>query len=230
MATATKTRIPKPAVNGEHEADPSGMQSVTGEMTTLRVRFIGITPLIQHSTRGMDLGWDSGDESVKKTAKKSKTKEAVCEEGTYPIGDGTYYHPGESFRSAAIDAVTGTKIGKQSAPALLMSSFFVVTERPILIDSKNGKPLTKYGTDERYGRNPSTGGAVLCVRPIWQEWACEVEFEYDAAFIHEKSILQSLALAGVKVGIGILRPMPSKKNKNRGKGGRYGKFRVEIVK
>ena len=54
-------------------------------------------------------------------------------------------------------------------------------------------------------------------RAIFPEWACEIEVEFVANLIKERSIANLLAAAGAIIGIGDWRPQ---------KGGSYGKFAV----
>lgn len=204
-----------------------------GTMHNVTVRMNGVTPLMQNRVRGLSRDDSSGGLGQSKK-KENPTAEQEADSATYRDDDGDCYHPGDAFRSAVIDAVTGTKIGSgktaKSAPDIFRTSFFVLTERPKLIDPKTQKPLKKYRIDLRPVVNPNTSGAILRARPAWDSWACDVEFEYDPNMLNTDTILQSLNLAGARVGVGELRPLPKKKNKNRGNGGRFGKFKAEIVK
>lgn len=54
-------------------------------------------------------------------------------------------------------------------------------------------------------------------RPIFPEWACEIEIEYISSLIREGQVINLLGAAGKIGGIGDWRPQ---------KGGSYGKFRI----
>src|SRR5205085_2850691 len=90
-----------------------------GQMETIRVKFIGLTPLLQQSAA---VPLDSVDPSAMVAGKKTHMSGAEeAEYGAYKTEDGQYYHPGAAFRDAVIDAVTGIKIGKKAAPGLFTS-------------------------------------------------------------------------------------------------------------
>src|SRR3990167_7612846 len=178
-----------------------------------------------------------------KAAPKEPTDEELCELATYPAPGGKFYHPASAFRSAAIDVAENTgasypvvgaskRVRMQRVDDVLRSAFFNLEEEAILVNPKTGVPLTEYRHDKRIARNQNAGGAAVeANRPIWDEWACEVDFEYDPDIINEQLILYALNMAGARGGVGTLRPLgPKVKGKRSGKGGRFGKFRAEIVR
>lgn len=229
MATKVKNRI------SEVEANGSPDQWQVGDMVKLRLRFTGFTPLLQHNAKGMSVE-DQKKGGLDKTEKVHLTGEAEARTGLYVTTDGKrYYHPAEAFRDAIIEAVVGTKIGKKSAPDLFMSGLLTTHDEAILVNPDTGKPYDvgeknpPWKVDTRTVVVPSTGGRVPRSRPIWDKWACEVEFERDPFTLKPEIVLQAANIAGARVGVGQLRPKP-KKGKNRGRGGRFGKFRAEIVK
>lgn len=231
MVAATKEQKRPASTAPTKSAEP---EPQFGEMRKVRLRFTGVTPLIQHNAKGMRT-----EESVKGMNKKVKehlTGAAEAETGLYRTVDGKFYHPAEAFRDAIIESGVGSKIGKKSASDTLMSGLFVLHDEAILLDPKTGKPFQDdkenppWAVDTRTVVNPNTGGRIERSRPIWNHWSCEVEFEYDPFILGPEIILQAAQLAGMRIGVGQLRPCPKKKDRKRGRGGRYGKFKAEIVK
>jgi hypothetical protein len=62
---------------------------------------------------------------------------------------------------------------------------------------------------------------VMCYRPKFTTWSCQVEVHYDPDIIEEGWILDYLNAAGAYIGIGGFRPE---------KNGMFGRFTAEIIK
>lgn len=60
--------------------------------------------------------------------------------------------------------------------------------------------------DMRPVRIPSTGGRILCCRPIFYDWSLEAVAELDDDMIEPKLFRQILDAAGKRIGIGDFRP------------------------
>jgi hypothetical protein len=122
----------------------------------------------------------------------------------------------------------GSKGRAPAARDAFARSMFVIREEAVLIDPKTNKPLKEYKIDSRTGRNQNNGALILINRARWDAWATELAFEYDPSELNPKLIGQALSLAGVRIGVGALRPTPPKIKGKRGNGGRYGKFAATL--
>jgi hypothetical protein len=230
---ATKTKASKNETKEASAVDVPLMEEYEiGDMVVVKYRIVGVTPLLQKNGASMPAEAPAAD-GLQKHDRPLLSGAEQAAAGAYRMEDGRFWHPAEAFRSAAIDAVVGTKIkiGRRNAgaPDVFGSGLFTLHDQAFLIHPETGKPLTEYVVDTRSVVNPSTGGRILCSRPRWDQWAVEVEFEYNPLTLNVRLITQGLNLAGALVGVGELRPMPKRKNPKRGKGGRFGKFKAEVM-
>lgn len=72
--------------------------------------------------------------------------------------------------------------------------------------------------DVRPVRIPSTGGRILCYRPVFYDWSLSAVAELDDEMIDAKLFRQILDAAGKRIGIGDFRPACK---------GPYGRFVVD---
>ena len=61
----------------------------------------------------------------------------------------------------------------------------------------------------------------MCATPRYDDWACELEIEFDADRVSDKDVANLLARAGVHVGLCEMRPQGPNSY-----GGDFGTFRV----
>jgi hypothetical protein len=54
---------------------------------------------------------------------------------------------------------------------------------------------------------PSTGGRILCHRPMFDDWKLDFEVELDTSIINAKLMRQIIDDAGKRVGLGDFRPI-----------------------
>ena len=179
------------------------------EIVTFRV--IGTSPLIQNNP----VEFIGKIETQSLGTKKVYNDEDEARLRLYKDADGHLCHPSEAFTRAMVKAVAGRKFGKLFATAAMKGSVFI-TETMSIIEDAKGNPLTKYDIDRR---SVVVGKArVLRCRPIFTQWSIRIAFEVNTAILRPDQVKQSLALAGMVVGVGDFRPE---------KGGRFGRFTVE---
>jgi hypothetical protein len=153
---------------------------------------------------------------------KAKTRQAIpapeeeAENGTYRLEDGTLGFPAAAFKKAVVSAAKGRKVGRLGLPGIVISSVFETTEHVQLVHPDTGQPLADYTIDIR-GARPQGQGMVRRARPRLDEWACDIDLEYDEELIAEGLLRDLLERAGRNVGVGNFRPE---------KTGRYGRFEI----
>lgn len=70
-------------------------------------------------------------------------------------------------------------------------------------------PLTHkepWNVDTRPVRIPSTGGRILCHRPMFNDWSLEFEAELDTTMVSPKLFREIVDAAGKRIGLGDFRP------------------------
>lgn len=72
--------------------------------------------------------------------------------------------------------------------------------------------------DSRAVRIPSTGGRILCHRPMFDDWKLEFEVDLDIEILSTKLLRQIIDDSGKRIGLGDFRPSTK---------GPYGKFVVD---
>lgn len=184
-----------------------------------------------------------------KTVASIELPEKSTELATYPTADGRFWFPASAFGSAIIDAFqicqavyviprgNGKKPIEKGAHLVLENSIRVEHTQSIILNAKTLKPFRApenggkppYVMDIRTAVN-SQAGRVLVFRPLWLNWAMFVRVSFDSAIHGPGVVKQGMELAGDRIGIGSLRPYPppKSKNPNRGRGGPYGTFSVEV--
>ena len=182
-------------------------------MKTAAFHVIGTSPLLMHSTKGMER---EGSSAPKMSKKKIPSAQEEAEAGTYRDSDGNLYLPCIFFRQALVSAGKGRKIGKQFATTLFKGSVFDADRGVPLVNPSTGEIIEEYAIDER----PVVIGKarVLRARPRFDEWSADVLLDYDEEAIQPAEILDALTAAGKRVGVGDYRAE---------KGGWFGRFRVE---
>jgi hypothetical protein len=111
--------------------------------------------------------------------------------------------PCPAIRAAMIDACR--TVGLVMTRAKM--SVFVVADG---FDADDGTPLVRLDAPapermEALVRNDD-GSADIRIRPMWREWAADVQVEFDADMITPESVVNLLDRAGRQVGIGEGRP------------------------
>lgn len=171
-------------------------------MITIDVSVKGIGPMMQakHPTP------DEEQEILKRLSNpKAKVKDMTDEEKfdmhAYKNDKGQFVQPGEMFEAAMVKAAVQYKLeGKKTYKDAFKGGIIVEQE---LIVHKN----QKFTMDARWGKNPSTRGAVWVVRPRHDNW--ELDFTINLLLdelIPTDIVKEVLTHAGMYVGIGAWRP------------------------
>ena len=183
-------------------------------MKSFEVTIEGISPLLQarHPSEAEEAEIKQRSSKDGKKVKKVTDKE-MMEIHAYKK-KGKYFQPGEMIEAAMVKAATGYRIegqGKKTYKDLFKAGVFI---DPVEIVHKN----QDFYMDARWGKNPSTRGAVWVVRPCIDEWV--LDFKINIILdekIPEEVIKNVLIDAGIGVGIGAWRP-------------KFGRFEVKKFK
>jgi hypothetical protein len=95
-------------------------------------------------------------------------------------------------------------------------------------DHTDGAPIVRIEGKAEHDTRPvrlDDGGADLRNRPRYDDWACQMEIEYDADLVSEHDVANLLARAGAQVGLCEMRPSAPNSF-----GGDFGTFRVVTAK
>ena len=158
-------------------------------MTTIEVEIRGKTPLLQHRYLG--------DESPIKKSGAKPTKEEEVESALYRRGDGTIYQPGESIKRAMSQVASDFRVegrGKKTYKQVIAGS--------ISVDPQIVMTPQDYVIDGRRVVIPTTRGAQMRYRPMFEKWSLSFNIELLDEDLNPEVVKEILASAGHKVGIG----------------------------
>lgn len=179
-------------------------------MKTARYKIVGRSPLLQCNPSGM--------KPQKAGRKKIPSPEEEAEKGTYRLDNGQLYLKAEALRNSCVEGGKGLRLGKESCKGILRSTVFETEETCLLADPDTGIPITDYEIDTRRAVVQRQG--ILRSRPMIQNWATEIELEYDEDFISPEAIRDYFEIAGRRVGVGDYRPQ---------RGGHFGRYTVTLM-
>lgn len=181
-------------------------------MKKIQLHLTGISPLLMHSTAGMNVVNDG-----LKTRSSHITGEEEAEMGAYRNPDGSLCFPTIGVLRSLWDAASGIKVGKLTARKAL-AGLLLQEEFGTLTDDL-GTPLTKFEVDQRFVK-VGTARVPRCRAKIL-EWQMVVNVEYDPNLLTIQAIEELLNRAGSLVGIGDYRPSTG--------GGPFGRFSGTVV-
>lgn len=179
----------------------------------------GVYSLLMNNPVGMQ-----GGPQEKLGRKKIPTPEEEAASKVYRMDDGALYIPSGAFRSALLTAATGRKVGKTAATTVLRGTVFNVDEKTPLVDPQTGEVIKDY--DINTSRAVVQGNGVMRSRPEVWPWGARVFLEIDDEGVAPSVIEEIFRVAGRAVGVGDWRPG---RTSGGGKGGPYGRFRVDMV-
>ncbi len=233
--TATKNRIQE---NGLADK-PSSLF----ELEKLRIKVIGITPLLCANPSSMTPESDAGSRSKKKD---DTSPEAVARRAAYIDADGECCFPNVALFSAILTAseLMKLKIGTgRMAPAAATYiraglTFDYETKMAKICNPATNKPYKAgdYEIDMQRAVNQNTGGAVVAIRPRFDKWTATFNLLIDSSNtalmqVVDKYFDDIMRFAGMSVGIGAFRAYVKPKGKmaKQAAGGPYGKFKATII-
>lgn len=185
-------------------------------MKSITFEFSGMSSLLQNNPSSMVRRPDGIDK------KRIPTPEEECAAKAYRMASGQLYMRAIMFRSAAIDAVRGMKIGRSGASQLIGAALFVVQDILPIHDPETKAAIKEYEIDVQ--RCVVQGQGVMRARPRIDSWGCRASFEFDEDFLTPEIITDAFVRAGKICGVGDYRPRCPK-----GKGGPFGRFSTELI-
>ena len=200
----------------------------TRGLEVLRLRFNGVTPLLQHNVR-LANPLDPYAKRLKQlTSQKNKTEEAHEDVQRAEFEGGLYcdekigpYLPTMSMRASILEAGAINKLKAPMQRALLVFDL----KAPLIYDGPR-TPEGLWAAGEKFVdvRAAVVNGTrtIMRTRPKFEEWACEIELHYDPMMLEEEQIVVSAELAGRFYGLGDFRPGSG--------GGMFGRYEVEVIK
>jgi hypothetical protein len=186
------------------------------------VRLTGQSPLLMHNGQ-LANPFNKFAKALKEvTSKRKKTEEdqlAIMriewEGGLYFDPEVGPYVPSENLESLINDGARLQKRGQDVERAV-----FVLTRKvPLLYDGPRdveGMWASEKFLDYRSTVNPSSGGRTMRARPIFYQWALELDVHYRPDVIDRADLIRFLTDAGQHKGLMDYRP-------------RYGQFTVEVL-
>lgn len=194
-------------------------------MDILNLELTGLSPLMMHSEKGCNPLDPEVKEMKTITGKRKKTDE---DHETIAFMDwkmGMYfdekigpYIPGINIRSSFVDGGKLNKLG-----TALQKGTMILAEK-VKLEFEGPRTIEKLWADPQYRDIRSVvvnKARTMRCRPMFHNWRCVVEINYDTRIIDKDNLLLSANNAGMFIGIGDFRP---------GKGnGSYGRYSVAVV-
>lgn len=220
------------------------------ELNRLQIKVVGVTPLLCANPSSMlpESEVETPPRGSKSSGKKQATAD-ICRDAAYFDADGHCGFPNVALFSCILAAAELMKVKvisdkKERYPPSAASviqegmSFDYKTKLVKLRNPKTLEPLTEsdYAIDMQRAVNQNTGGAIVAIRPRFDQWCAIFDLLIDTENMRLMGLLHSqfspiLAFAGSSVGLGAFRAyvQPKGRGAKRRAGGPYGKFTAAIV-
>lgn len=173
-------------------------------MKVIQVEIEGTTPLIcNRFTDAAAMAATNGTRASSAGERGSPREQS--ESKLYTSADGkTLVIPQPNVFRSIIDGGTFFKAGKSKVTTQKSSLIpACVSIRGVEIPIIHRDPWT---VDTRAVRIPSTGGRILCHRPIFNDWKLRFEVELDDELITVKLLREIIDASGKRIGLGDFRP------------------------
>ena len=184
-------------------------------MELLTYRITGVSPILQNNPAKMATQGSDGLKSGKKIYVAADEAEAAV----YRNEQGEIIVPAIAFRAALFRAATNRKIGKLSAKSAVAGSIFPVETEVQLVNAKTNKAIKDYKIHSC--RAVVNKAGIIRVRPMIENWACDLVLEVDTEMIPNVAVITELLnIAGKIAGIMDWRPE---------KLGTFGRFTAKLA-
>ena len=172
-------------------------------MVEIKVTIEGTTPLL--CNRFTDEAAMSATEGTRIASVGSKgTPLEQAEKKLYVGTNGKLMIPQPNLFRCLIDGGKFFKNGKSKVTTMKTSLIPACVEiEGIEIPLKYKEP---WSVDTRAVRIPSTGGRILCHRPIFNDWRLDFVMKVDTEIISVKLVREIIDSSGKRVGLGDFRP------------------------
>lgn len=188
-------------------------------MKSIKMKLTGISPLMTHNERLANPRDPETQKLKALTSIKKKTEELLeriakqeWEAGLYEE-KGVPVIPADNVLACLKEAAKKQKLGKVVAAAVFSqeASFALEYDGP-----KNREELWQDGRFFDYRTVVVSRRRVMRARPKFDEWSVTVELTFDPEQISEAELMDSMATAGLSIGLCEKRPQ-------------FGRFEVERV-
>jgi hypothetical protein len=238
--------MPATKVKPTNRLNGSPVQESLYSLDKIRIKAVGITPLLCSNPSSMQPDLESGKPTRGGAKAKDDSVEAICRRAAYFDDDGNCAFPNAAIVSAIKDAAALLKLrvgtGKYAPSALTILEGGIWFDDKVimstLVHPKTGKPLTEkdYKVDMRRAVNQKTGGAIVAIRPRFEEWSTTFHLLVDTGNANLMAMIDQygptiLGYAGISVGFGAFRAYirPKKKTDRAGGQGPFGKCTLTII-
>lgn len=173
-------------------------------MKVIQVEIEGTTPLICNKFTDAAAMASTNGTRVSSVGERGSPREQ-SESKLYTSADGkTLVIPQPNVFRSIIDGGTFFKAGKSKVTTQKSSLIpACVSIRDVEIPIIYRDP---WAVDTRAVRIPSTGGRILCHRPIFNDWKLRFEVELDDELITVKLLREIIDASGKRIGLGDFRP------------------------
>lgn len=163
----------------------------------------GTTPLICNAFTASAMAAMDGPRSSL-SGDKGSPKEQAQQKLYLGLDGKTLVIPQPNLFRSIMDAGTFFKAGKSKVTtqkSSIIPAALAINEVEIPIKSKDG-----WTVDTRPVRIPSTGGRILCHRPMFHDWSLTFTMMLDTDMIGVKLLREIVDAAGKRIGLGDFRP------------------------
>jgi hypothetical protein len=163
----------------------------------------GTTPLICNKFTDAAAGTASGGTRGNFVGDKGTPKEQA-ESKLYIGHDGKPCIPQPNLFRCLIDGGSFFKAGKSKVTTMktsLIPACVEIVGIELPLESKES-----WSVDTRAVRIPSTGGRILCHRPIFNDWRITFTMSVDTDMLSVKMLREILDASGKRIGLGDFRP------------------------
>jgi hypothetical protein len=199
------------------------IQIPPANMCTAQFTIRGTAPYVGNAFPGRTIGGiketqEQGPKGKSKKTRVAKDFNQCYEDAQHKSREGWIGIPASGFRSAMIDAcrLVGFKMTHAKLSVFIEPEGWDAEEGTSLVKII-GKPRQHLG----HVRN-ETGVVDIRMRPMWEEWHCNLRVTYDGDQFSLQDVTNLLARAGLQVGVGEGRPN-SKKSHGMG----WGTFAID---
>ena|ERR1700741_677026 len=171
----------------------------------ISIHITGVTPLIcNRFTDEAAIASTNGDRGSSAGIDRGTPLEIAASK-LYIGLNGKPMIPSPNLLRSIVDGGAYTKIGKKQVTTQKSSLLYAC----LSIEAAEIEIIHKqpWRVDTRPIVIPSTGGRILCHRPMFDDWRLEFEVDLDTTIINAKLMRQIVDDAGKRVGLGDFRPI-----------------------
>lgn len=190
-------------------------------METLRFRITSESPLVMHNRRLAD-PLDKWARAIKEiSGKRKKTDDDHMEMARLEFCGGLYLSDGKPCIPAYI--IERALVGK-GGPARrvrkgVQAAAGLVAIKDAVLEYEGPTDVEEMWADEKFRLRSSVtvqSSRIMRTRPIFHEWAAEVEVMYNPGLINRSDVVSWMKVLGEEIGIMDWRP-------------KFGRFTVEVL-